>query len=99
MIHGAGVVHSITGLASDGSGLIAVRPGPGGGGVAYFSPNGHSWQYSATLGAAGGFSPQAAKGSAYGFVVTGTGPACRQPADRCRQRAYPPVPAEPCSKQ
>lgn len=41
VIHGAGVVHSITGLASDGSGLIAVRPGPTGG-VAYFSPNGHS---------------------------------------------------------
>ena len=40
VIHGAGVVHSITGLASDGSGLIAVRPGPAGGGVAYFRRTG-----------------------------------------------------------
>ena len=68
--HGAG--HGITGLAADHSGLIAVRPGTDDGGVAYFSPNGRSWQYSATLGAARGFTPQVVKGSAYGFVVTGT---------------------------
>ena len=68
--HGAGT--GITGLAADGSGLVAVRPGTAGDGVAYFSPNGRSWQYSATLGAAGGFTPQVVKGSADGFVVTGT---------------------------
>jgi hypothetical protein len=70
--HGA---RTITGLASDGSGLIAVRPGTAGDGVAYFSPNGRTWQYSASLGAAAGFTPQVVKGNAYGFVVTGTGPA------------------------
>ena len=68
--HGAGT--GITGLAADGSGLIAVRPGTAGDGVAYFSPNGRSWQYSATLGPAGGFASQVVKGSAHGFVVTGT---------------------------
>jgi hypothetical protein len=68
--HGAGT--GITGLAADSTGLIAVRPGAADDGVAYFSPNGRSWQYSATLGAADGFTPQVVKGSAYGFVVTGT---------------------------
>jgi hypothetical protein len=68
--HGAG--DGITGLAANHTGLIAVRPGTAGDGVAYFSPNGRSWQYSATLGAARGFTPQVVKGSAYGFVVTGT---------------------------
>jgi hypothetical protein len=62
----------ITGLAADGSGLIAVRAGTAGDGAVYFSPNGRTWQYSATLGAAAGFTPQVVKGSAYGFVVTGT---------------------------
>jgi hypothetical protein len=68
--HGAGT--GITGLAADGSGLIAVRPGTAGDAVASFSPNGRTWHYSATLGAAGGFTPQVVKGSAYGFAVTGT---------------------------
>jgi hypothetical protein len=68
--HGAGT--GITGLAADGSGLIAVRPGTAGDGIAYFSPNGRTWHYSSTLGAAGGFTPQVVKGSAYGFAVTGT---------------------------
>jgi hypothetical protein len=67
--HGAGAV--ISGLGSDGSGLIAVRPGPADG-IAYFSPNGQTWQYAATIGAAGGFSPGVVKGSDYGLVVTGT---------------------------
>ena len=66
-----GARSTISGLGSDGSGLIAVRPGAGDG-VAYFSPNGRTWQYSATVGAAGGFSPDVVKGSDYGFVVTGT---------------------------
>ena len=68
--HGAGT--TISGLASDGSGLIAVRPAPAGGGTAYFSPNGRTWQYAATIGAPGGFTPQVVKGGADGFVVTGT---------------------------
>jgi hypothetical protein len=54
--HGAGT--SMSGLGSDRSGLIAVRPGqaaPGGAdGVAYFSPNGQGWQYAGTIDAAGG---------------------------------------------
>ena len=72
--HGAGA--SLSGLGFDGSGLVAVRPGQGanGGadGVAYFSPNGHDWQYAGTVDAAGGWSPNVVKGSTNGFVVTGT---------------------------
>ena len=72
--HGAGA--SVSGLGSDGSGLVAVRPGQGanGGpdGVAFFSPNGHDWQYAGTVDAAGGWSPHVVKGSTNGFVVTGT---------------------------
>jgi hypothetical protein len=70
-----GAENTIIALAADSSGLIAVRPGTVGSGVAYFSPNGRSWQYSATLGAADGFTLQVVKGSTYGFVVTGTGSA------------------------
>jgi hypothetical protein len=72
--HGAGP--AITGLGFDASGLIAVRSGrsPSGAqdGVSYFSPNGQAWVYAATIGATGGLSPRVVKGSAYGFVVTGT---------------------------
>ncbi len=72
--HGAGP--GITGLGSDAAGLIAVRSGrtPSGtpDAVSYFSTNGQAWQYSATLGATGGLTPRVVKGSAYGFVVTGT---------------------------
>ena len=72
--HGAGT--AITGLGFDGSGLIAVRPGRtasgAADGIAYFSPNGQAWQYSATIDPAGGWSPGLVKGSDYGFVVTGT---------------------------
>jgi hypothetical protein len=67
--HGAGT--SMSGLGSDGSGLIAVRPGqaaPGGAdGVAYFSPNGQGWQYAGTIDTAGGWSPSVVKGSPNGF--------------------------------
>jgi hypothetical protein len=77
--HGAGT--SIAGLAYDSAGLLAVRPGrtPAGAadGVAYFSPNGRSWQYSGILGAAGGWTPGVVKGSVYGFVVAGTSAAGR----------------------
>jgi len=70
---------AISGLGSDGSGLVAVRPGRTAGGaadgIAYFSPNGQTWQYAATIDPdpkAGGWTPHVVKGSAYGFVVTGT---------------------------
>jgi hypothetical protein len=72
--HGAGT--AISGLAFDAAGLIAVRPGRtasgAADGIAYFSPNGQTWQYSATIDAAGGWTPGVVKGSAYGFVITGT---------------------------
>ena len=49
--HGAGT--TIGGLGFDSSGLIAVRPGRtasgAADGIAYFSPNGQAWQYSATI--------------------------------------------------
>ena len=49
--HGAGT--AISGLGFDGSGLIAVRPGRtasgAADGIAYFSPNGQTWQYAATI--------------------------------------------------
>ena len=101
--HGAGPM--IIGLGFDGSGLVAVRPGRSasgaGDGVVYFSPNGQSWQYAATIGAAGGWTPDLVKGSDYGFVVsgitaagqivaytsTGTGTAWRPP----RRSAPPPA--------
>ncbi len=68
--HGAG--STISGLGFDTSGLIAVRPGQADEGISYFSPNGRHWQYSATIGAGGGWTPGVVKGSDYGFVVTGT---------------------------
>ena len=71
--HGAQT--SISGVSFDGAGLIAVRPGTTASGaddgVAYFSPDGRTWQYAGTIDAAGGWSPDAVKGSDYGFVVTG----------------------------
>jgi hypothetical protein len=69
---GLGAGPSISGLAADGSGLIAVRPGPADDALVYFSPNGLDWQRAATIGATGGFSPSAVRGSADGFVVTGS---------------------------
>jgi hypothetical protein len=72
--HGAQT--SIGGVSFDRSGLIAVRPGRtaigAADGVAYFSPDGQTWQYAGTIDAAGGWSPDVVKGSDYGFVVTGT---------------------------
>jgi hypothetical protein len=72
--HGAGT--AISGLAFDGAGLIAVRAGRtasgAADGIAYFSPNGQAWQYSATIDPAGGWTAGVVKGSDYGFVVTGT---------------------------
>jgi hypothetical protein len=75
--HGAGA--TISGVAADGSGLIAVRPGRTAAGapdgVAYFSPDGRTWRYAATIDpdpATGGWTPSVVKGSSAGFVVTGT---------------------------
>src|SRR6202008_3003643 len=69
----------ISGLGSDVSGLIAVRPGRtasgAADGIAYFSPDGRTWQYAATIDpdpTTGGGTPGVVKGSGYGFVVTGT---------------------------
>jgi hypothetical protein len=71
--HGASA--EISGLAFDGSGLIAVRPGRSASGandgIAYFSPNGQTWQYAATINPAGGWTPAVVKGADDGFVVTG----------------------------
>jgi len=71
--HGAS--SAISGLAFDGSGLIAVRPGRSAtgadDGIAYYSPNGQTWQYAATIDPAGGWTPTVVKGSDDGFVVTG----------------------------
>jgi len=71
--HGAGT--SITGLAFDSAGLLAVRPGQSAAhtpdGVAYFSPNGTAWQYAGTIGASAGWNPGLVKGSDFGFVVAG----------------------------
>ncbi len=67
---------TISGLAFDNAGLIAVRPGGGPSlstafGVAYFSPNGLAWQYAGTIDAAAGWSPGVVKGTDDGFVVDG----------------------------
>jgi hypothetical protein len=73
--NGAG--NTISGLASDRAGLIAVRPGGTAGaasGQAYFSPNGVAWQYAGTINRAAGsegWSPGVVKGADDGFVVTG----------------------------
>ncbi len=75
--HEAGT--AIAGLGYDGSGLIAVRPGRAASGAAegivYFSPDGQTWRYAATIAPAGGWTPGVVKGSGYGFVVTGAGAA------------------------
>ena len=71
-----GAKNTISGLSSDGSGLLAVRPGTNAtgapDGVAYFSPNGQTWQFSGLIDPAGGWTPGVVKGSNNGFVVTGT---------------------------
>jgi hypothetical protein len=71
-----GATAAIGGVAFDGSGLIAIRPGRAAtgaaDGVAYFSPNGRTWQYAATIDPQGGWTPGVVKGSAYGFAVIGT---------------------------
>jgi hypothetical protein len=70
-----GTSNVITGLGSDASGLLAVRPGLSASGtpdaVAYFSANGTAWQYAGTIGAAAGWNPGLVKGSDFGFVVAG----------------------------
>jgi serine/threonine protein kinase len=66
-----GAEGTISGLAADRSGLIAVRPGRADDAIAYFSPNGRTWQYAATVGSVGGLHPAVVRGSADGFAVTG----------------------------
>ena len=53
-------------------GWPAARPAGGWRRHRILLPNGQTWQYAATIGAAGGFRPAVVKGSGYGFVVTGT---------------------------
>ena len=73
---GHGSRTQVSGLAASTAGLIAVRPGQSASGtaegVAYFSPDGRTWRYAATIGAGQGWTPGVVKGSGYGFVVTGT---------------------------
>jgi serine/threonine protein kinase len=70
-----GAQNAISGVSFDGAGLILVRPGLTASGaqdgVAYFSPDGRTWQYAGTIAATGGWSPDVVKGSDYGFVVSG----------------------------
>jgi hypothetical protein len=67
--------NAISGVSFDGAGFVLVRPGLTASGahdgVAYFSPDGRTWQYAGTIAAAGGWTPDVVKGSDYGFVVTG----------------------------
>src|SRR4029077_19519423 len=74
--HGADT--TISGLGADGSGLIAIRPGRtatgAADGVAYFSPDGRTWQYAATIDPdpkTGGWTPRVVKGRSCAVVVTG----------------------------
>jgi hypothetical protein len=71
-----GAKNTISGLTSDRSGLLAVRPGTTAtgapDGVAYFSTNGQTWQFAGLIDPAGGWTPGVVKGSNNGFVVTGT---------------------------
>jgi hypothetical protein len=71
-----GAKDAISGVSFDGSGLVLVRPGTAANGasdgVAYFSADGRTWRYAGTIDPAGGWSPDAVKGSDYGFVVTGS---------------------------
>jgi Protein kinase domain len=71
-----GAADTISGLAFDNAGLIAVRPSAGTSastafGAAYFSPNGLAWQYAGTINSAAGWSPGVVKGTDDGFVVDG----------------------------
>jgi len=70
-----GAQNTISGVSFDGAGLILVRPGLTASGahdgVAYFSPDGRTWQYAGTIATAGGWTPDVVKGSDFGFVVTG----------------------------
>jgi hypothetical protein len=70
-----GARNSVSGVSFDKAGLVLVRPGTAASGaddgVAYFSADGRTWRYAGTIDPAGGWSPDAVKGSDYGFVVTG----------------------------
>ncbi|HEY4465479.1 MAG TPA: hypothetical protein VGN41_22650 [Streptosporangiaceae bacterium] len=85
--HGAG--RSFSGIAADGAGFIAVRPGTTAvrhgpseraqpDGVVYTSATGSAWRYAATLAAPGGLQVGVVKGAtgtggAGGFTVVGRG--------------------------
>ncbi len=71
---GPGAQPQVAGVAGVGTGFVLLRPAT----VAkrpavdvYFSPNGASWTFTATLGAVGGFAAGLANGGPDGAVVTG----------------------------
>ena len=71
---GPGAQPQIAGVAAAGSGFVLLRPAAVAARAAvdaYFSPNGATWTFTATLGAAGGFAADLANGGPDGAVVTG----------------------------
>ena len=71
---GPGAQPQVTGVAAVGSGFVLLRSATVAKRTvvdAYFSPNGASWTFTATLGGAGGFVAGLANGGADGAVVTG----------------------------
>jgi hypothetical protein len=82
---GHGAASSFSGIAADGTGFIAVRPGASTirqgrpvrvqpDGVIYRSATGSAWRYAGTLTAPGGLQVGAVKGGAAGFTAVGQGP-------------------------
>ncbi len=69
-----GAQPQVTGVAGAGTGFVLLRPATVAGRSAvdaYFSPNGVGWTFTATLGAAGGFTAGQANGGPDGAVVAG----------------------------
>ena len=69
-----GAQPQVAGVAGVGTGFVLLRPATVAGRSAvdaYFSPNGVGWTFTATLGAAGGFTAGQANGGPDGAVVTG----------------------------
>ena len=76
-----GATNGLAGIASDGAGFVAVRPGsvsPGSNaqsdGVVYASADGMSWRYVSTLTASNGVQIGMVAGGPGGFAALGRGP-------------------------
>ena len=76
-----GATNGLAGIAADGTGFVAVRPGnvPAGpnaqpDGVVYASANGTSWRYVSTLTSASGVQIGMVAGGPGGFAALGRGP-------------------------